>query len=87
MAKRMNDGVELIKTPAGNGRVGSRPKPPQAVVRSASLEAPRPLPDHDKAKRCLTAKTVAFSALLTLWLSITQAVGLASRSTCSRHFW
>ncbi len=62
MAKRMNDGVELIKTPAGNGRVGSRPKPPQAVVRSASLEAPRPLPDHDKAKRCLTAKTVAFSA-------------------------
>jgi hypothetical protein len=87
MAKRMNDGVELIKTPADNGRGGSRPKPPQAVVRSASLEAPRPLPDHDKAKRCLTAKTVAFSALLTLWLSITQAVGLASRSTCSRHFW
>ena len=27
-----------------------------------------------------------FSALFTLWLSITQAVGLASRSTCSRHF-
>lgn len=27
-----------------------------------------------------------FSALLTLWLSITQAVGLASRSACSRHF-
>jgi hypothetical protein len=62
MVKRMNDGVELIKTPAGNGRGGSRPKPPQAVVRSASLEAPRPLPDHDKAKRCLTAKTVAFPA-------------------------
>ena len=27
-----------------------------------------------------------FSALLTLWLSMTQAVGLASRSACSRHF-
>jgi hypothetical protein len=26
-----------------------------------------------------------FSALFTLWLSITQAVGLASRSACSRH--
>ena len=27
-----------------------------------------------------------FSALFTLWLSTTQAVGLASRSACSRHF-
>ena len=27
-----------------------------------------------------------FSALFTLWLSITQAVRLASRSACSRHF-
>jgi hypothetical protein len=27
-----------------------------------------------------------FSALLTLWLSIMQAVGLASRPACSRHF-
>ena len=26
-----------------------------------------------------------FSALLTLWLSMTQAVGLASRPACSRH--
>ena len=66
MAKRMKDGVELIKTLAANGRGGSRPKPPEAVVRSASLEAPRPLADHEKAKRCLTAKTVAFSALFTL---------------------
>jgi hypothetical protein len=85
MAKRMNDGVELIKTPAGNGRGGSRPKPPEAVVRSASLGAPRPLPDHEKAKRCLTANTVAFSALFTLWLSMMAAVGLASRSASSRH--
>ena len=27
-----------------------------------------------------------FSALFTLWLSMIQAVGLASRSACSRHF-
>ena len=27
-----------------------------------------------------------FSALFTLWLSITQAVGLASRPIASRHF-
>jgi hypothetical protein len=66
MAKRMKDGVELIKTLTGKGRGGSRPKPPKAVVRSASLEAPLPLADHEKAKRCLTAKTVAFSALFTL---------------------
>jgi hypothetical protein len=86
MAKRiMKDGVELIKTVAGKGRGGSRPKPPKAVVRSASLEAPLPLADHEKAKRCLTAKTVAFSTLFTLWLSITQAVGLASRPIWSRH--
>ena len=26
-----------------------------------------------------------FSAPFTLWLSMTQAVGLASRSACSRH--
>ena len=26
-----------------------------------------------------------FSALFTLWLSTMQAVGLASRSSCSRH--
>ena len=66
MAKRMNDGVELIKTLAGKARGGSRPKPPKAGVRSASLEAPRSLAEHEQAKRCLTAKTVAFSALFTL---------------------
>lgn len=58
MAERMKDSVELIKTLTGKGRGGSRPK---AVVRSASLEAPMPLADHEKAKRCLTAKTVAFA--------------------------
>ena len=67
MAKRMNDGVELIKTLAGKGRGGSRPKPPKAVVRSASLEAPRALSDHKKAKRCLTAKTVAFPPSAERW--------------------
>jgi hypothetical protein len=67
MAKRMNDGVELIKTPTGKGRGGSRPKPPKAVVRSASLEALRPLPDHEKATRYLTAKTVAFPPAAERW--------------------
>jgi hypothetical protein len=60
MAKRvMKDGIELIKTLTGEGRGGSRPKPPKAAVRSASLEAPRALADHKKAKRRLTTKTVA----------------------------
>ena len=85
MAKRMNDGVEPVQTLAGKGPGGSRPKPPKAVARSASLEAPRTLPDHEKAKRCLTAKTVAFSALLTLWLSMIPAVGLLSRPAIARH--
>jgi len=63
MAKRVNDGVELIKTPPGKGRGGSMPKSPKAVARSASLEASRSVPDHDKAKRRLTAETVASSTL------------------------
>jgi hypothetical protein len=67
MAKRMNDGVELIKTLTGKARGGSRPQPPKAVVRSASLEAPRSLADHKKAKRCLTAKTVAFPPAAERW--------------------
>ena len=83
---RVNDGVEPIKCPPGTSRGGSRPKPPKAVARRASLEAPRSAPDHHKAKRRLTDKTVAFSALFTLWLSTMQAVGLASRAACSRHF-
>ena len=69
MAKRiMKDDVELIKTLAGKGRGGSRPKPPKAVVRSASLEAPRALADHKKAKRCL--KTVAFPLDAERWALI-----------------
>jgi hypothetical protein len=59
MAKRINDGVELIRTLPAKSPDGSRPKPPKAVVRSASLEAPWLLPEHEKAKRCLTDKTVA----------------------------
>jgi hypothetical protein len=85
MAMRVNDGVEPIKRPPGMDRGGSRPKPPQAVAQRASLEATRSMPDHEKVKRRLTDKTVAFSALLTLWLSITAAVGLASLQDCSRH--
>jgi hypothetical protein len=63
MAKRVNDGVDLIKTTADTGRGGSTPKPPKAVARRASLEAPRSVSDHEKAKRRLTAKTVAFSVI------------------------
>jgi hypothetical protein len=40
-------------------RGGSRPKPPKAVTRRASLEAPHSMSDHKKAKQRLTAKTVA----------------------------
>ena len=83
---RVKDDVEPIKNPAGMDRGGSRPKPPKAVAQRDSLEATRAMPDHQKAKRRLTDKTVAFSALFTLWLSITAAVGLASRSACSQHF-
>ena len=59
MASHLKKAVELTKTSPGVDRGGSRPKPPKAVAGSASLEAPRPTPDHEKAKRCLTAKTVA----------------------------
>ena len=85
MAMRVNDGVEPIKSPPGTDRDGSRPKPPKAVAHRDSLEATRSVPDHQKSKRRLTVKTVAFSTLFTLWLSITQAVGLASRPIASRH--
>ena len=86
MAMRVKGGVESIRSPAGMHRGGSRSKPPKAVAHRASLEAPRRMSDHQKAKRRLTSNTVAFSALFTLWLSTIQAVGLASRSACSRHF-
>ena len=59
---RVNDGVEPIKSPPGTDRDGSRPKPPKAVAHRDSLEATRSVPDHQKAKRRLTVKTVAFSA-------------------------
>ena len=63
MAMRVNYGVEPIKSPPGTDRGGSRPKPPKAVARRASLEAPRSVPDHQKSKRCLTDKTVAHAAV------------------------
>jgi len=86
MAMRVKNGIEPITSPAGMNRGGSRPKPPKAVAQRASLEASRSMPDHQKAKRRLTRNTVAFFALFTLWLSMIQAVGLASRVACSRHF-
>jgi hypothetical protein len=62
MAMRVNVAVEPIKSSPGMDRSGSRPKPPKAVAQRASLEAMRPIPDHEKAKRRLTDKTVAFSS-------------------------
>ena len=61
MAMRVNHGIEPIKSPPGTDRDGSRPKPPKAVAQRASLEASWSVPDHRKAKRRLTVKTVAFS--------------------------
>jgi len=82
---RIKNAVKPMGSPADMGSGGSRPKPPKAVAQRASLEAPLPMSDHQKTKRRLTDKTVAFSALFTLWLSITLAVGLAFRPTWSRH--
>jgi hypothetical protein len=62
VARSVKDSVEPIKNLAAAGQGGSRPQPPKAVARSASLDAPRLAADHKKAKRCLTDKTVAFSA-------------------------
>jgi hypothetical protein len=59
MASRLKEAVEPTKTSAGVARGGSRPKSPKAMARSASLEAPCAMPDHEKAKRRLTSKTVA----------------------------
>jgi hypothetical protein len=48
-----------------------------------------PLPALDLFARIIAVRVnpgPPFSALFTLWLSITQAVGLASRPIASRHF-
>jgi hypothetical protein len=62
MAMRVKDGVAPIDRPTDMGRGGSRPQPPKAGARSASLEAPRPMSDHQTAKRRLTSKTVALDS-------------------------
>ena len=67
MAMRVKNGVEPITSPAGIDRGGSRPKPPKAVAHRASLEASRGMSDHKKAKRRLTAKTVAFAPAAETW--------------------
>ena len=61
MAMRVKNAVKPTKSPTDMGRDGSRPKPPKAVAHRASLEATRPMSDHQKSKRRLTDKTVAFS--------------------------
>ena len=66
MENRVNDSIELIKAQTDPGRAGSRPKPPKAVARSASLEAARHGSDHQTAKQRLTDKTVAQAITLIL---------------------
>jgi len=61
MAVRVKGGVEPIRSTTGMPHGGSRSKPPKAVAHRASLEASRGMSDHQKAKRRLTAKTVAFA--------------------------
>ena len=56
---------------------------------SYRIDEDMPLLAFDLLARIVAVRIDAgppFSALLTLWLSITQAVGLASRPACSRHF-
>ena len=60
MAMRVRHTVMPIKSPADMARGGSRPQPPKAVAQRASLEPARAGSDHQKPKRRLTAKTVAF---------------------------
>src|SRR4051812_20093704 len=59
MASRVKIAVEPTSSTLGAGGGGSRPKPPQAVARSASLEGASPVPGHERAKRRLTPQTVA----------------------------
>jgi len=61
MAMRVKNGIKPMGSPADMGSGGSRPKPPKVVAQRASLEAPLPMSDHQKTKRRLTDKTVAFA--------------------------
>ncbi len=64
MARRVDPTVELIIALPGTRSAGSRPKPPKAGARSASLDADNLVPDHKTAKRRLTAKTVAWNRII-----------------------
>ena len=61
MAQRRN--LTVAATPSQTAEVvaGSRPQPPQAVARSASLDAVAASADHRGAQRRLTRDTVAQS--------------------------
>jgi hypothetical protein len=54
---RVKHGIEPLGSPVDMGRGGLKPK---AVAHRASLEVPRSLLDHQKAKQRLTDNTVAF---------------------------
>ena len=84
MAMRVNYGVEPIESPPGTDRGGSRPKPPKAVARRASLEAPRSVPDHQKSNTGVRLPgellmTCSTSAVAACWLSASR-VSVSSRA-------
>jgi hypothetical protein len=64
MAMRVRHTVVPIKSSADTARGRSRAQPPKAVAQRASLEPARAGSDHQKPKRRLTAKTVAFLGCL-----------------------
>ena len=71
--------IAILHVGGGDQSVQQQPKPVDqdvaflALDQRAGIEAMR------------IDRRPPFSALFTLWLSIMQAVGLASRSACSRH--
>src|SRR4051794_7073079 len=71
--------VAILNIGAGHQRVQHQPQGVDHHVTFFALDQLTAI----KARR--VDRDPPFSALLTLWLSITQAVGLASRSSRSRH--
>lgn len=62
-AQRRDPDVAATPSQTAGGWIGSRPQPPQAVARSASLEAGQPPEDLEGLPRRLTRNTVAQEAV------------------------
>lgn len=65
MAQRRHLTVAATPSPTAEVVAGSRPKPPQAGARSASLDAAAASADHPRTTRRSTANTVAQSVTCT----------------------